>query len=357
MPPHVVCIAAAHLTKQPLPCESRHPSYSLHLTDGTLLSGRHGAQGVKGVLQKSFHTREEAEDFVRSHTTSRGRGIESVEKRARNSPIAAAASCASNQRGSPKGATSRETSRKSLKRSRVEDNHAPSRERGRGIDSLPPEHPHGELLVFTDGACAGNQNVAHFHNPAGWGVAIVRAPGISGSGGQGARSNGDHIGSIHGGGSSGGGSSGGGGGNSYDGSQMGADPRCELLADLYGPVVVDPQRFGYLYAEVGSNNTAELSAICEALLWLRDHAPTLPAAICYDSEYAAKVVQGIWQAHKNTKLVERGLELFREVRAQRTLRFVHIKSHRGHRWNERADSLAKRGAAGELCSIGRYQGC
>lgn len=130
---------------------------------------------------------------------------------------------------------------------------------------LAAAHHGEELLLFTDGACAGNQNVALRHNPAGWGVAVVHAP--CGGGG-------------------------GGGSERYDGSSVGADPRCELLDDLHGPVVLSADSFGYLGAELGSNNTAELSAICEALLYLRDRAtPALPAAICYDSEYAANIVQ------------------------------------------------------------------
>ena len=42
---------------------------------------------------------------------------------------------------------------------------------------------------------------------------------------------------------------------------------------LYGPVILDRKHFGYLGAEKGSNNSGEVSAICEALLWLRDFAP------------------------------------------------------------------------------------
>lgn len=39
-----------------------------------------------------------------------------------------------------------------------------------------------------------------------------------------------------------------------------------------------------LGATLGSNNTGELSAIGEALMWLRDEAPPGAAAIHYDSE-------------------------------------------------------------------------
>eukprot|EP00969_Alexandrium_andersonii_P146779 6491212-Alexandrium_andersonii.AAC.1 len=47
-----------------------------------------------------------------------------------------------------------------------------------------------------------------------------------------------------------------------------------LLAELFGPVVLDPNSGLYLGAEVASNNTGELCGICEALLWLRDCEPS-----------------------------------------------------------------------------------
>ena len=56
----------------------------------------------------------------------------------------------------------------------------------------------------------------------------------------------------------------------------------------------------------GSNNTAELSAIGEALIWCNQFLTTSPPpsnisriVIRYDSEYAAKSVQGIFNGKKN----------------------------------------------------------
>jgi len=88
-----------------------------------------------------------------------------------------------------------------------------------GVRLAPPGFE--QLWLYTDGSCPGNQNVQTQRNPAGWGVCVVR-PGGS-----------------------------------------------EPLAELYGPVVIDQSDPGYLGAEVGSNNTGELSAICEALRWLK----------------------------------------------------------------------------------------
>lgn len=35
--------------------------------------------------------------------------------------------------------------------------------------------------------------------------------------------------------------------------------------------------------------------------------------------------------------------------------FVHVRAHNSNFFNDRADALAKRGAAGELCDVGRYR--
>jgi ribonuclease HI len=167
-----------------------------------------------------------------------------------------------------------------------------------GAGSFPPGVE--QLWLYTDGSCPGNQNVQTQHNPAGWGVCIVR-PGGS-----------------------------------------------EPLAELYGPVVTDQSEPGYLGAEVGSNNTGELSAICEALRWLRDerrHGP-VGAAIRYDSTYAANIASGLFKAHKNKRLAAEAQRLFREVSALHTVALEHVRGHTGERWNERADQLANLGAAG-----------
>lgn len=171
-----------------------------------------------------------------------------------------------------------------------------------------------ELSLYTDGACKGNRNVKVASNPAGWGVVVVE--------GAAART---------------------------------ASSSGEVTAELFGPVILDAGELGFLGAEVGSNNTGELSAICEALLWLRDHELSgRAAAIFYDSEYAAKITQKIYNAQKNKQLAKQAQELYVATMKQRRLRFVHVKGHAGHRWNEAADVLANRGAAGERCRIGRF---
>lgn len=61
-----------------------------------------------------------------------------------------------------------------------------------------------------------------------------------------------------------------------------ADTHC--LCELYAPVCLDKEDQRFLGAEQASNNTGELSAIAEALLWLRDECPgpaSIPAEIVY----------------------------------------------------------------------------
>ena len=124
-----------------------------------------------------------------------------------------------------------------------------------------------------------------------------------------------------------------------------------MLAELYGPVVLDASSPSFLGATVGSNNTGELSGICRALGWLSSQAvgaspPLPPAVICYDSEYAAMQTQGLWRAKKNKALIHRAQAALAEARRSREVRFLHIKGHSGHVWNDKADALANRGAAG-----------
>jgi hypothetical protein len=66
--------------------------------------------------------------------------------------------------------------------------------------------------------------------------------------------------------------------------------RLKPIAELFGPVVTDesdPLFMGAARASDGhSNNTGELRAIAEALLWLKDTERSLsPVLFCLDSEY------------------------------------------------------------------------
>jgi ribonuclease HI len=170
------------------------------------------------------------------------------------------------------------------------------------------------LLIFTDGACLGNRNVHTIKSPAGWGVCVISSPGFI------------------------------------------------PVTELFGPVVLDKSSLYYLHTEVGSNNTAELCAIAEGLLWLRDSASLKDistVSICYDSEYAHKTVVGMFNGEKNRALYMHIRSILTEVDNKlrgfgMQLRWKHVKGHSGDKFNDRADYLAGLGAKGQVCHAGRY---
>jgi ribonuclease HI len=168
-----------------------------------------------------------------------------------------------------------------------------------------------QLALFMDGACPGNPG------PAGWGAVVV----------EGCAAVGDDTPPSGG----------------------------SAVARIFGPVELSPSAPAFLGAEGGSNNTGELSAICESLRWLLDHErSTRPVVLCTDSEYALNQVQALHKAHKNVALSGRSRELLAAVRARgRAVRFVHVKGHSGHAWNEEADRLANRGVNERSSSCGR----
>ena len=161
------------------------------------------------------------------------------------------------------------------------------------------------LTLYVDGSCLGNQNV-DASTPAAWGLVVVIGDSGLGKGSG------------------------------------------ELRHEEAGPVITDPHQEGFIGAEVGSNNTAELSGFAAALRWLLIEGGEEAAVIRTDSTYAGNLASGVWKAKANRELVAYVQSLWDEVAALRELSWSHVKAHRGHRWNERADHLAARHAAGEL---------
>jgi len=168
-------------------------------------------------------------------------------------------------------------------------------------DSIPLAE---RITLYFDGSCQENRNVTA-ETPAGWGVVVVRGDSGLGKG---------------------------------DG---------EVIEELSGPVIVSPDEEGFLGAEVGSNNTGELSAMAHALRWLLMEGSTDPVTLRGDSQYALKISTGEWRAKANRELAARVQALWDEVTSLRIVVAEHIRAHRGHRWNERADHLAWRACIGE----------
>lgn len=191
-------------------------------------------------------------------------------------------------------------------------------------DSLTPavlagEAPRGGDVwhFYVDGACPNNRNVREIDNPAGWGVAVF-------------------VTTPH--------------------SDLLRPPPRRLFCELHGPVITQPESPLSLGAEVGSNNTGELSSFGEALLWLRDEAPgptNIPAVFHYDSQYAGNVTTEKWNAHKNVELASQVQKLWKGELKRRKLTHEWVKGHAGDQGNELADKLANKGVTGSYSSVFR----
>jgi ribonuclease HI len=98
-------------------------------------------------------------------------------------------------------------------------------------------------------------------------------------------------------------------------------------------------------AEANTNNTAEVTAIAEALQWISQDKTLKNVLIRYDSEYAAKAIQGIYKnVLKNIELIRRTQDLLTEVSTLRSVHFDHVTAHSTDVWNNRVDLLAKLGS-------------
>ena len=159
--------------------------------------------------------------------------------------------------------------------------------------------------IYVDGSCLGNQNVDE-ETPAGWGVVVITGSNDLG------RGNG------------------------------------EIFHEFNGRVITDPEESKFIGAEVGSNNTAELTAFAEALRWVLSEGGDSEVVIKTDSQYAGNQATGNWKAKANRELVAHVQALWNEVSQLRDLSWDHVKAHSGHRWNERADHLAIRAANNEV---------
>ena len=124
--------------------------------------------------------------------------------------------------------------------------------------------------IYVDGSCRENRNVTA-ETSAGWGLCVIVDDGVSGNG------------------------------------------KGHLLTELNGEVVTNAEESGYLGAKVGSNNTAELSAIAHALRWILSVSGVESATIRGDSNYALNIASGLWKAKANLALAGRVRDLWGEV--------------------------------------------
>ena len=157
--------------------------------------------------------------------------------------------------------------------------------------------------LYVDGSAIGNVNV-DANTPAGWGVICIETPV---------------------------------GDNSHSSGRV--------QTELSGKVITDPESAQFIGAEVGSNNTGELSAIYYALkhIELGNHfnKEDTNYVIFGDSMYAGNMAMGEWSPKENLELVKNVRKLWDNLKMQGiNVTWNHIKAHSGHLWNERVDHLA-----------------
>ena len=155
---------------------------------------------------------------------------------------------------------------------------------------------------------------------------------------------------------------------------MVTDPEGSVLAERYGPLLTQrgPHEHVasplYKGADTGTNQTSELGALTELLLWLAEEAdlptglpPTMlgeggkpKVLIRPDSMYAMNLAQGYTGAKYNRAQVEALLDAVLQARERWSLFFLWTPGHKDVAGNIRADQLANLGVLGEYRALGRW---
>ena len=118
---------------------------------------------------------------------------------------------------------------------------------------------------------------------------------------------------------------------------------------VFGPLVTTEAHLAFSGARAHSNNTAEMTAMIEALSFLGPHGPVardVESCIYFDSLHAAGLSLGTIQARTHVQLA---LACQRSMMfAQRKLRLTmqHVYGHGGNLGNECADHAAALGTFG-----------
>ena len=127
------------------------------------------------------------------------------------------------------------------------------------------------------------------------------------------------------------------------------------IGHMSGPVELNEESKFFVGATQLTNNTAELNAIYEALIHIRDYVtPGETVTIRMDSLLASGVATASLIARTNIELARKVQDMYRQVVETRKIHFVHVKSHANQRWNEAADVEADNGREGGVRNAGRH---
>ena len=159
-----------------------------------------------------------------------------------------------------------------------------------------------EYTIYTDGSAFGmnDGDGATKDTPAGWGFVVVEGPT---------------------------------GQNHDEGT---------VVEEQSGRVITDSNHPLWIGADIGSNNTGELSAIYYALEWAKENATKV--TIYSDSNYALNMTFGNWKPSTNKGMIQVIRIVAAQVANVVTIEHSHIRAHSGFKWNEVADRLADKGA-------------
>ncbi|GMI54857.1 hypothetical protein ScalyP_jg786, partial [Parmales sp. scaly parma] len=126
-----------------------------------------------------------------------------------------------------------------------------------------------------------------------------------------------------------------------------------LICESWGQVEMEKDRAEFIGAKVGTNNTAELTALAKAMLWAKEKGRIagsrnlkLDITFWSDSTYAAQQTQGICNANANVELVEYNRTQWIQLSGSEGIQVIKVEWEKGHNdepGNERADKLAKLG--------------
>ena len=152
------------------------------------------------------------------------------------------------------------------------------------------------------------------------------------------------------------------------------DKKTTIEASLYGPIITDDQDLLSCLAKTHTNNTGELTAIIEALLYVLYIDKTNRAVeIIYDSTLAGNLANGTFCASANIETAHLARRLFRLTESRRGhITTTHVFSHTtesdklrpgdhkyvapiDRKWNDEVDELATKGLRNaDRCRQGRF---